>query len=240
MHRETTGTRAYCFRCDLSDWLPAPPRTLAQIMEDQREAREADAQMQRAGVALPEPLLLADRAGEWPGEARLWLARAGLGSFEIARLGAGYHPPSNRVVLPVYGPAGLVYWQARSIDGRAPKYLGSPAGRSRAVPKWGSGAAVCVTEDILSAYKIGLSGCEAWCALGVKANSRFMADLMQSGKPALVWLDPDPAGQAGAAKLMKQLRAYGVPATNIISRADPKLMQRTEIRHAVKERLEGG
>lgn len=238
--RDIEGARAYCFRCDASDRMPPPHLTLSQMLEAQRAARDADAAVQRRGDELPAPLIPATRLGEWSDAARLWLARAGLGAFEIARLGAGYHPPSNRVVLPVLEAGKPVYWQARSVDGRMPKYLGAESGKDVAVPRWGNHELVAVTEDILSAYKIGLSGGEAWCALGVKPHARFVAMLMASGKRPAVWLDPDPAGQAGATKLLRQLRAYGLDPLNIVSRADPKLMQRKEIHDILEHHLASG
>lgn len=231
--------RAYCFRCDASGWTPALAPSMAELLAARHAAAVADAEVQRAGDVLPQPLLLADRLADWPMPARLWLARAGLGAFEIARLGAGYHPPSNRVVLPVYGPAGLVYWQARSIDGRQPKYLGASTGKDRAVPRWGNDRTVVLTEDILSAYKVGLSGGEGWSCLGVKPNSALLSLLLASGKPVLVWLDPDKAGQDGAAKIRRVLNAYDIPNTNVVSTADPKLLQRSEIRATISDRLEG-
>lgn len=238
--RDLAGARAYCFRCDAADRMPPPHLTLSQMLEAKREAARADEEVQRRGDELPAPLLLADSLPDWAPEARLWLARAGLGAFEIARLGAGYHPPSKRVVLPVLEAGKLVYWQARSVDGRMPKYLGAESGKDAAVPRWGDHELVAVTEDILSAYKIGLSGGEAWCALGVKPHARFVALLMASGKRPVVWLDPDPAGQAGATKLLRQLRAYGLAPMNIMSREDPKLLQRKEIHDILEHHLAGG
>lgn len=231
--KDSDGVRAYCFRCAASGWLPPPHETLAQKLERMQAGRAADQSM--VAAALPGPLVLADRVAEWPTPARVWLAKAGLGASEIARLGAGYHPPSNRVVLPVLEAGEPVFWQARSIDGRLPKYLGPERGRALAVPRYGNGPIIAVTEDILSAFKIGLAGCAAWCALGVVASTKFLTLLLRSGKPAAVWLDPDPAGQAGAARLLRQLSAYGVPTVNIVSEKDPKLHQKEYIRERLSE-----
>lgn len=235
------GFRAWCFRCVAGGWLPRPQESLAVKLARVAAGQRADAQV---GAELPGPAVHADAILEWPLKARLWLYKAGLGAAEIGRLGAYYHPPTNRVVLPVLAPSGgLVYWQARSIDGRQPKYLGSPVGKRLAVPTYGEGPVAVVTEDILSAYKVGLAGCQGWCALGVRLSSAFLGALMRSGKPAAVWLDPDPAGQAGASTIIKQLRSYGIKATNVVSERDPKLHSKDEI-HAIigqsVHRLEAG
>ncbi len=227
------GYRAWCFRCALGDRMPLPAEGLATKLARMRAAVAEDTLA--ATAEPPGPAIYADAIGEWPMPARLWLYRAGLGALEIARLGAYYHPPTSRVVLPVLGPSGaIVYWQARSVDGRMPKYLGSTVGRHRAVPRYGESSHIVVTEDILSAFKVGAAGREGWCALGTRLSAAFMAALLKADKPACVWLDPDPAGQAGAAKIIKQLTAYGVPVRNIVSARDPKLHSKDEIRDIIQ------
>jgi DNA primase len=158
----------------------------------------------------------------WPAAARLWLYRAGLGAPEIGRLGAYYHPDTDRVVLPVLEAGEVVFWQARAYDDRQPKYLSPPVDRSTLLPRYGSGSTITLTEDLLSAFKIGLVS-EAWCLMGTFANSRLIAELLQRQAPVRIWLDPDTPGQRAAAKVFKQLKAYGIEARVIRSERDPKL-----------------
>jgi DNA primase len=151
-------------------------------------------------------------------------------------------PDSNRVVLPVYERSSgvLKFWQARSIDGRQPKYLAPDLDRSRVISQWGHAEAVTLTEDILSAYKVGLVG-EGWSLMGTKLTDHALSALMernkQPGFTVNVWLDNDlppkhpvNRGQLAAAKVLAKLRAVGLTAHNIISPLDPKLMSRVAIK----------
>lgn len=233
--REGSRYRAWCHRCGEGGSHETVP-TMAELAERAARLRAGDASVRGivpGDVPLPRVLDVRD----WPAPAKLWLYKAGLGASEIARLGAWYHPPSNRVVLPVLDGSRTVYWQARSVDGRAPKYMGSPTGRRECVPTYGTGACIAVTEDILSAFKIGLVG-EAVSALGTSPSPALVRHLLESGKPVIVALDPDTAGQKGAAKLCKALRAYGIKVTNLILPKDPKLLPRDYLRDALTEASE--
>ena len=149
------GTHAFCFRCNDNGWLPPEPVPLAVRLERLRIQNAADASMQ-ASVSLPEPQVRV--WAEWPAACRLWLLKAGLCSADLPRLGAYYHPPSDRVVLPVLARSGgVVFWQARAVDGRQPKYLAPDVGKEGVVPVYGHASEVTLTEDLLSAYKVGLS-----------------------------------------------------------------------------------
>lgn len=167
---------------------------------------------------------------EWPLRAALWLYKAGLGAHEIGQLGAYYHPPSDRVVLPVLDPlAGTpVFWQARALDGRQPKYMAPAVDKARVLARWGHAARPTLTEDILSAFKVGLVA-EGWAVLGTRVPAVMVAELLRRGTGCNVWLDPDAAGQRGAAKIIKQLTAYGIACRNIVSQRDPKLHTRQQI-----------
>jgi hypothetical protein len=166
---------------------------------------------------------------EWPKAHRLWLYRAGFGGPEIRRLGAYYHPPTDRVVLPVYRGTQVVFWQARAADGRQPKYMAPSVDRSNVLPAYGQAERPTLTEDILSAFKVGMVG-EGWCMMGTRVNAYAMDLLLKRGTGCNVWLDGDAAGQRGAAKVIKQLRAYNVPFTNIVGDRDPKLHTLAQIR----------
>jgi DNA primase len=101
------------------------------------------------------------------------------------------------------------------------------------VPAWGDGDQIVVTEDILSAFKVGLVG-QAACALGTSPTPALVRYLLSSRKPVSVWLDPDAAGRRGASKLVKSLRAYGLEPTNILSARDPKLHTLEQIKEILE------
>jgi hypothetical protein len=230
LSRDTSGYSAWCFRCSDSGWAPGPKLSLAERVAEARRAADADTEA-RARVQLPAPHVHDLTA--WPLDGRVWLHRAGLGGPEIARLGAYYHPPTNRVVLPLLEGSDVVFWQARSIDGRLPKYLSPPVDRGTLLPRFGAGHSIILTEDLLSAFKIGLVG-EAWCLMGTYANPRLIAGLLQRQAPVLIWLDPDAPGRKAAAKVFKQLSAYGIEARVIRSERDPKLHTFDDIKECIQ------
>jgi hypothetical protein len=167
----------------------------------------------------------------WPAEARLWFYRAGLSRKDIGTLAAYYHEPTARVVLPIFGP-GLdtpIYWQARALNGRQPKYIGSSDRPPSMLARWGDAPSPTLCEDILSAYKVGSVG-EGWAVMGTSVPAAYIAHFLQRGCAVNVWLDPDPAGQKAARRYIKQLRAYNVKVRNIVSSRDPKLHTREQIK----------
>jgi hypothetical protein len=226
LSRGLDGLRAFCFRCNEHGSAPNPAESLAEKLSRLARLSESDGVM-RALSNLPEPATYDLDA--WPIASKLWLYKAGLGRAEIGRLGAYYHRPTDRVVLPVFEGGVAVFWQARATDNRAPKYLAPAIDRAKVLPRYGQGQRPTITEDILSAFKVGLVA-EGWCAMGTRISAHMLNELMARDTAVNVWLDPDPAGQRGAIKIIKQLRAYGIETRNIISERDPKLHTRQEIR----------
>jgi hypothetical protein len=230
--RSSDGYRAWCFRCVDGDSRPPPQETLAERLQRFARMREGDSTLGGPvgpGVGeLPMPRVL--EVAKWPLEGRVWLYKAGLSNADIGRLGIYYHPPSDRVVVPVYEAGVPVFYQARAYQpNRFPKYLGPTPKPPRLLPVWGAASSPTLTEDLLSAIKVGLVG-EGCAVLGTSASAHLVATLLKRARPVNVWLDPDEAGQRGARKLCKQLRAYGLTVRNIVSAKDPKLHTREEIK----------
>lgn len=227
LSRDSNGYRAYCFRCDDSGAARGPEEPLSVRLARLREAGNNDGQVAQS-TSLPEPRIT--DVSQWPEAARLWLFKAGLGRREIGQLGAYYHAPTQRVVLPVLdGSRRVVYWQARALDGRVPKYLNPGVDRATILPKFGHAEVPTLCEDILSAFKVGLVA-EGWSLMGVKASDKLVADILAGPKRCNIWLDPDPPGQRAAARISKQLTGYGVAVRNIVSLKDPKLHTRDQIK----------
>ncbi len=227
--RDGNGILAYCFRCNDTGRSEPPAESLEVRLAALAAYRNADAACSVLR-GLPEPACL--DVDLWPDRARLWFYKAGLGRAEIGRLGAYYHPPSGRVVVPLLDPStGLpAFFVARALTpGQLPKYLAPDVSKDQLLPRWGEAETPTLTEDVLSAFKVGLVA-EGIALLGTRIPAKVMQHLMQRKCSVNVWLDPDPAGQRGAAKIIKQLRAYGIPCRNIVSQHDPKLHTRQQIK----------
>jgi DNA primase len=216
----------WCFRCHESviEW--KPKESFAERVKRMREESEAD-EAAAMTTALPQPINFDPET--WPEAAYLWLLKASVGRSEIKQLGAYWHRPTNRVVLPVFDAGQLVYWQARSIDGREPKYLGAAIDKRHVVAAYGDGPATILTEDILSAFRVGQVG-RGVALLGTSLTDKVLARLIQEQKPVVIWLDPDSAGREAARNIKRRLSLVGLPHSQIRSRRDPKLLSQGEIK----------
>ncbi|WBK39679.1 DNA primase [Xanthomonas phage L522] len=180
---------------------------------------------------------------DWPRELSHWCYKHGLHAPRIRELGLYYSKKLDRLVLPLYNEDGeLAYWQARSQT-MAPKWLGPPIDKRALIVQYGKGQGshIVLTEDAISAYKVGLF-CEAWPLLGTKLHPRHAAKLLEVGKPVIIWLDNDTGhssgsnpGQVAAAAILKQLRAYGLKCYNVLTERDPKCYNRYQIRKIIDE-----
>ncbi|WYW03598.1 DNA primase [Pseudomonas phage vB_PpuP-Luutsna-6] len=234
VEHKAEGWSAYCFRCDDRGWKSKPLPTLGERLALRDAVREAE-QVIENDPRPPQPCEF--DIAQWPLQARVWLYKAALTNEDIQHLGIYYHPPTKRVVLPVLDNGELIYWQARRIFGDAgPKYLNPVVSRGSVVPRFGSGPAIVLTEDILSAVRCGMAA-EAWSLMGVKLCDPVLARLMADTRPVLVWLDPDKAGWNGAAAIERTLSLAGVPHAVINSAKDPKLLSRAEVARHIQEAL---
>ena len=224
------GLSAFCFRCNDNGWSPPTPVPLAERLERLKRMQYADNAIAEQ-VAPPEPRTTA--WADWPPACRLWLLKAGLCSADLPGLGAYYHAPSDRVVLVVSDPfLRPLFWQARAVDRRLPKYMAPPVDKSQIVPVYGRADVVTLTEDILSAYKVGLEG-EGWSLMGTSLNKETARRLILRGCKVNVWLDPDPPGRRAAKKVMASLRSLGIECRDILSKTDPKLVHRADIKELI-------
>lgn len=221
---------AFCFRCDEAGVVDKPQESLSVRIARRRGEDEQDERI-GSSLALPEPIDI--DVANWPREAAVWLLKASCGVPEIAELGAYWHEPSARVVLPVADDGELVYWQARdpkwTRKSDRPKYINPEVSKGRLVARYGSGSEIVLTEDILSAYRVGQAG-EGWSLLGTDLKDGVIARLIDERKPVAVWLDPDAAGRRASAAIVKRLSACGIPNRVIRSQRDPKLLSRRQIR----------
>lgn len=227
------GWSAHCFRCSEANgegWVPRPAESLAERLERIKRSRIAEI---RIAQSVSLPVGEADPQA-WPLSARVWLYKAGLSNVDIEKLGIRWSKAMERVVVPLYKNGEVVYWQARSLskeDGIA-KYVNPSVPRDHLLFKAGHGPLV-LTEDILSAYRMGKAGFSGWALMGTKLNDYNATQILLSGNGSDVrvklWLDPDKVGQDSARKIARSLRAYGADVSNIVSGLDPKLYSRLEI-----------
>lgn len=234
---KSDGWSAWCFRCAEKGWVPKPLPTLAERVARKRAQLLADEEMEH-GSRPPYPPVF--DVQQWPLQARVWLYKAGLFNEDIERLGAYYHERSRRVILPVVKDDELVYWQGRNVglcELDAPKYINPRVDRSQLVAEFGTGPDIVLTEDILSAYRVGMAT-EAWSLLGTKLPTLILVRLLEAKRHVFVWLDDDAhgnnPGQHAAAIILRTLTNVGIPCSNIRTTKDPKLLSRAEIHEVLR------
>lgn len=224
--RESSGVSAFCFRCNDKGWMPPPVEPWGVRLARLAAGRKADDVLQSIR-GLPEPAIYdVDR---WPVDGRLWLLRHGIGRVEAADLGVFFHEPTRRLVLPVMRDGRPVFWQARSTDGREPKYLAPEVTRGAVVPQYGKADQIVLTEDILSAYKVGLVS-EGWSLMGTALGEGHVAQLLARNLPVVMWLDGDAAGDKGSTKGIPLLRSVGLKVRRVRTPLDPKAYSREQIK----------
>lgn len=248
----------WCWRCHARGWVPKPEPSMAERLQRQRQQEAIDNAL-RSAMQAPRPANY--DFGSWPLAARLWLLKAGLPPPLIKRLGAYYHAGSDRVVLPVYGHHGgssglhsdelsrsVVFWQARNcsypMDGR-PKYISQSSNRRgvHCVFPTSDGETirahrddtVVLTEDILSAFKVGASGAgTGYAIMGTVLAPHTTDYLLRLGLPVTTWFDPDTAGVAARLSVTKTLRYIGLEVRHVLTSQDPKRYCLREIREHIQ------
>ena len=230
--RTERGTSYWCHRCHDKGWIPAE-RSLADRIAALNEATEWDGTAQQS-LELPGPGKMNPQ--DWPDAPRLWLYKAGFSNDEIRRHGWYWNPKMERVILPVKVDGKTIYWQGRGFDTARPKALNPTVNREGLVAKYGRGDWIALTEDILSAAKVGGVG-EAWALLGTVLSYSTALALSDDRRPVLLMLDDDPAGRRGAAEAAKTLNLLGVRNHQVYFGKDPKLIPRSVIKARAQEVL---
>lgn len=241
VEHKDTGWASYCHRCGDKGWHPKPMPSLPERVA----ARAAQEQQEQAIRTDPRPPMPANfDVASWPLQARVWLYKAGLFIEDIAKLGAYYHAPTKRVVLPVFDGGKLVYWQARNVGlcpAGAPKYINPEVDRASLLACYGEADCVVLTEDILSAFRVGQVS-QGWSLLGTKLPTPALARLIKEDKPVLVWLDNDQGrihnpGQHAAGLIMRSLTNVGLRCANIVTAIDAKALSRAQVREVIDAQL---
>lgn len=216
---------AYCHRCGDTGFF-REQETPEEKFERMRTQLVAD----RKAMATTElPVCTSTDPLDWPDKDKLWFYRMGISHRRMRELGLYWNADMRRVVLPIHDDGRVVFWMARSQTAM-PKWTGPSVSKRGLAARYGvgSGKYIVLTEDPLSAYKIGLV-CEAWSLLGTKLAPKHAAALVRAGREVVVWLDDDQGrangsnpGQEAAASIAAELLVYGLTVHNMKSDRDPK------------------
>jgi len=216
------GIGFYCNKCGASGFTYHKNRSLSEI----RAMIEYEQELQNE----TKPTLPQDFTLEIPDHGLVWLLAAGINSQEAANHCIGWSDRLQRVILPVYDGRTLLYYQARSIDGRLPKYVNPHVSKDHIL--YGAEVLdrtkpVCICEDILSVVRVS-NIMQAVSPLGTKL-SEWAAMRLGEHPLVFIWLDGDKAGKRGRAKMRKQLSWY-TEVTLIITHRDPKKYSDAQIK----------
>lgn len=223
--KDEEGYHAHCFRCGEGGVKLEQEDLSQKIARLNREAATEAAA--RESTELPEPRVYNE--ADWPPDAALWFYKQGFSHSLIRDIGLYWCPDLGRVVLPIKEDGRVVFWLARSTT-RTPKWIGPAVDKRGLTARYGVGKGDCIvlTEDALSAYKVGRVT-EAWSLLGTSLHPRVLLELKRTGKRVVTWLDDDRGrangsnpGQEAAAEIRKALRGMGVEVANATSPKDPK------------------
>ena len=223
-----TGYSAYCFRCGPVGFDPHGYQSIAEIARLKELNAEASVPQTKE---LPNDYTL-----EIPADKFTWLAKGGISVASARNNLIGWSDRLGRIVMPVYDRDGiLIYWQARAVSpGQSPKYTNPPVSKASILYTAGDSGdkkRVIVTEDILSAIRVG-AHCPTACILGTKVSDSQAAQLAAYARVSF-WLDPDEAGLRGSAAGKRTLSL--VTTSDIISSdADPKCLSERKIREILQ------
>ena len=232
--RNARGISYWCHRCHTKGWLPTE-RSLAERIAALREATEWDGTAQQS-LELPGPGKFDPQ--DWPDQPRVWLYKAGFSNDEIRRHGWYWNPRMERVILPVKVDGKTIYWQGRGFDSSRPKAINVRVDKANITARYGDGPVVAITEDMLSAAKVG-GVTEAHALLGTVVSDAVLLRLASAGKPIALMLDSDAAGRAGAKAIALRLSLLGVDNRQIYFGRDPKLVARKDIKNEIEAHWPG-
>jgi len=166
---------------------------------------------------------------ELPRKALDWLLSYGISQEEIDKYGIEWNVKDEMLVLLQTAK----YWQARTFDGRRPKYM-SLGGKPLTI--YGLGSTIVIVEDIVSAIKIARLQDE-FCAcplLGSSLSYEMENQLVEQFRYSAVWLDRDKA--KNALRISRKLKQRGLESRVIVTDKDPKEYSKGEIRSWLKSK----
>jgi Zn ribbon nucleic-acid-binding protein len=176
-----------------------------------------------------ESVNMLENVREIPKKAMQWLLTFGITQAEIEEYGIKWNPRNEFLVLIDQAK----YWQARTFDGRRPKYMSF--GR-KPLTIFGEGDTIVIVEDILSAMKIARLRGE-FCSAPVLGSSLaydMEEQVVGQYKKALIWLDRDKA--RNSLLISRKLKERGLDSKIVVTELDPKLYSKNQIKKYLEER----
>lgn len=222
--RTQAGYLYHCFNCNMhgfqrNNGSMAPVQTLRAI-EKLKEYRE----VKSTKLYIPD-----DFTTDIPDTGRVWLYTYGITEEEIVRYKFGSYNSGSRLFLPVFDGPDLVYYQGRLLTGKGPKYLNVKAAGAKNVffKSYQTNCNIlCITEDILSAIKVGRH-VQGLALLG-SYMPLSLTQIIKGYRRVYLWLDPDKRKEA--AKYAQQFSSLtGIPITPLFTDKDPKEYSNAEI-----------
>lgn len=223
MHVEGFGFK--CFKCDASGFLAHEDTGFRDRKVREAEFKAYQAERIKAGFNLP-----ADAGHSIDPAGLAWLGSGGWTNDLIFKYGPLWSNKMQRVIFKV-DPMG---WIARAVhDDQVPKYLS----KTIKLSWWVSEPIVdrcCITEDILSAGKVG----QLYPAMAALGTDQFNIDILTKCKQVLIWTDGDAGGDKARKKVRDVLQwVPTVQVLDIHSPKDPKKYSNRELRERL---MKGG
>lgn len=221
------GYSCHCFRCDepsSHDFVPHGARSIAEINRHKLELKEFKGK---------PPRLPSDATRDIPVKYA-WFLKYGISMAIAKHHGFGWSEFFNRIVIPVMNGDTLEAVHLRAVaDGDKPKYLnlGRPLPDAMFRTRHWAGHInnLVVVEDILSAIKVDLAGCNTVSILGSDITDGQVQRILAHTGNVTVWFDNDAAGHKGAANAIKQFKMQGAKVWQVKSDADPKTYNKEQI-----------
>lgn len=230
-----SGTVQYCHNCGYKNFIPTKNRTpLETAKYIQRITTEKEQLDLVKDIRLPR-----DFSNNIPRLALVWLRKYGITDYEISSFGIGWSEHYQRLILPVYQNAKLVYYQSRTfkpITKDNPKYLNIKQSGAKNIfftRGWDMTKPIdslCIVEDILSAIKVG-----RYMPTLALLGSYFPVELnplYRLCNKVLIWLDMDKYKEA-IAQATKINAISGKPVYVISTPLDPKENKDDDIKHKI-------
>lgn len=218
---EVEGFLFHCFKCQENGFLRHEDSSFRDRKKREAEREAYYAEQAREGFNLP-----ADAFPKIEQAGLAWLGKGGWTHDLIFKHKALWSNKLQRVIFEIK-PMGYL---ARAVhDDQVPKYLSKSP--KKVASYWTSEPItrrVCLTEDILSAGRVG----QLYPAMAGLGTDGWNWDIISKCKEVLIWTDNDKGGEHGRRVLHQVLDWIpDIKTLDIHSGHDPKAYTTREIQH---------